>query len=159
MLTVLVLSSVIALAYLGISIKVSGGIPVSLSDTYYKLGDRKWLFQLVMVSVAVTLYPVWVSVSCEGLIGLAFASCASLLFVASSPCFREELQGKVHYSSAAVCCLCVFLWQILEGIWDVTLWFVFLAGILILQNLTKWCWWLECAAIGSLLANLWRLMI
>ena len=159
MLTVLILSSVIALAYLGISIKVSGGIPVSLSETYYKLGNRRWLFQLVMVSVSVTLYPVWVSVSCEELIGLAFASCASLLFVASSPCFREELQGKVHYSSASVCCLCVFLWQILEGLWDVTLWFVFLAGMLTLRGKSKWCWWLECAAIGSLLANLWRLVI
>ena len=158
MLTVLILASAVALAYLGISIKVSGGIPVSLSDTYYKLGNRKWLFQLVMVSIAVMLYPVWISVSSEELIGLVFASCASLLFVASSPCFREELQGKVHYSSAAVCCLCAFLWQVLEGLWDVTLWFVFLAGMLTLHDKNKWCWWLECAAIGSLLANLWRVV-
>lgn len=158
MLTVLILTSAVALAYLGISIKVSGGIPVSLSETYYKLGNRRWLFQLVIVSIAVMLYPVWISVSPEGLIGLVFASCASLLFVASSPCFREELQGKVHYSSAAVCCLCIFLWQVLEGLWDVTLWFVFLAGMLTLRDKNKWCWWLECAAIGSLLANLWRLI-
>lgn len=158
MLTVLILTLVIALAYLGISIKVSGGIPVSLSDTYYKLGNRKWLFQVAMAFVAVTLYPVWFSASSEELIGLAFASCASLLFVASAPCFREELQGKVHYSAAVVCCVSVFLWQILEGLWDVTLWFVFLAGMLTLHDKNKWCWWLECAAIGSLLANLWRLI-
>lgn len=158
MLTVLILASAVALAYLGISIKVSGGIPVSLSDTYYKLGNRRWLFQLVMVSIAVMLYPVWISVSSEELMGLVFASCASLLFVASSPCFREELQGKVHYSAAVVCCVSVFLWQILGGVWDVTLWFVFIAGALTLLNRSKWCWWLECAAIGSLLANLWRLV-
>ena len=158
MLTVLILTSVISLAYLGISIKVSGGIPVSLSDTYYKLGNRKWLFQLAMVSIAVMLYPVWISVSPEELIGLVFASCASLLFVASAPCFREELQGKVHYSAAVLCCVSVFLWQILEGLWDITLWFVFLAGMLTLHDKSKWCWLLECASIGSLLANLWRLI-
>lgn len=158
MLAFLALSSVIALAYLGISVKVCGGIPVSLSDTYYKLGDRKWLFQLVMVSVSVTLYPVWVSVSSEELIGLAFASYMSLLFVASAPCFREDLQGKVHYSAAAVCCLCVFLWQVLESLWDVALWFVWIGSMPTLMNRSKWCWWLEVTAIGSLFANLWRVV-
>ena len=158
MLAFLALSSAIDLVYLGVSIKVSGGIPVSLSDTYYKLGSRKWLFQVAMVFVAVTLYPVWVSVSSEELIGLAFASCVSLLFVASAPCFREDLQGKVHYSAAAVCCLCVFLWQVLESLWDVTLWFVWIGSMLTLMNRSKWCWWLEVTAIGSLFANLWRVV-
>lgn len=158
MLAFLVLSSAIALAYLGVSIKVSGGIPVSLSDAYYKLGSRKWLFQVGMVSVAVTLYPAWVSVSSEGLVGLAFASCVSLLFVAASPCFREELQGKVHYSAATVCCLCVFLWQTLEGLWDVALWFAFLAGMQTLHDKNKWCWWLEIAVIGSLYLNLFSIL-
>lgn len=41
MLFVIILISVIALTYLVISVKVSGGIPVSLSDAYYKRGNRK----------------------------------------------------------------------------------------------------------------------
>lgn len=159
MLAVLILTSVIILAYLGISIKVSGGIPVSLSDTYYKLGNRKWLFQVVMVFIAVMLYPVWISVSPDELIGLVFASCASLLFVASAPCFREELQGKVHYSASIVCCVSAFLWQILEGLWDVTLWFSLIFGTLCLMKRKQWCWWLESAVIGSLYANLLRLAL
>lgn len=155
----IVLLIVTAVVVLYMTVFMYKSIPESLSATYYMSGSRSWVFVLFMVSVAVLLYPVWLSVSQESHRFLVFLSCASLLFVASSPCFREELQGKVHYSAAAVCCLCVFLWQILEGLWDVTLCFVFIAGILILQNRTKWCWWLECAAIGSLLANLWRLMI
>lgn len=147
---------VLVLFYMGFSMRQS--VPESLSATYYALGKHGWVFVLFMVVVSVLLYPVWLMVSQAEHLCLVFLSCASLLFVASSPCFREDLQGKVHYTSAAICCTCTVLWQILEGLWDVTLSFVFLAGMLSLQWKGKWCWWMECAVVGSLLANLWRLV-
>lgn len=158
MLAFLVLSSVIALAYLGISVKACGCIPESLSATYYALGRGRWLFPAAMGVTALTLYPAWVSVASEELVGLVFGSCTSLLFVAASPCFREELQGRIHYTSAAVCCLCAILWQICEGLWDVTLWCGVVGLMLTLQYRKNWCWWLECAVIGSVYGNLFRMI-
>lgn len=134
------------------------GIPESFSRTYYDLGDDGWVFQLFMFGVAMGLLPLWLAVCGEGLQCLVFLACSSLMFVAAAPEFRVELQGRVHYTAAAVCCVSVFAWQILDGMWDVVLWFVWMGGMLTLKDRSKWCWWLECAAVGSLLTNLWRMV-
>lgn len=158
MLALLYISFSIALAYLCLSVGMCGRIPVSLSATYYDLGSNGWLFSVCMGIVALTLTPVWIEWTREGCEWTAFLSGSSLLFVAAAPAFRVELEGKVHYGSAAVCCVCAVLWQILEGLWDVTLFFAFVGGMLSLQFKEKWCWWLECAVVGSVYANLFRLV-
>lgn len=149
--------TLMTLAYAICSI-VKFGVPVSVSSTYYHLKKNGWIFQVLMFVLGCALFPIWISVSDESWQFLVFLACASLCFVASAPAFRIELQGKVHYSAAVICCVSVFSWQILEGLWDVTLWFVWIGVMLTLTNRNKWCWWLECAAVGSLLANLWRLV-
>ena len=154
MVATLVLSSVLSLSFLCYSAWISKGIPVSISETYYLLGKKGWIFQLVMTAIAVTLYPVWVNACSTELIGLAFASCASLIFVVIAPSFRLPLEGKVHYISASVCCICSVTWQILEGLWDVTLWCEFLCLMLTIQYRKNWCWWIECAIVTSVYMNL-----
>ena len=158
MVLLLTLLSVIALAYLCVSIGVSEGIPSSLSETYYILGKRGWLFQIVMCFIGVFLQLVWYQVSKDEHEFLVFVSCSSLCFVALAPAFRIGLQGKVHYSAAFACVLSVFGWQVLEGLWDVALFFIFMCGVIILKDKSKWCWWLEISAIGSLFSNLWRII-
>lgn len=158
MIAVLLFLTLIVFAYL-IGFVVKLGVPESLSATYYSLGKYGWIFQVCIFLIGVLLLPVWLSLSEESHQFLVFLSCASLCFVASAPCFRLELQGKIHYSAAVVCCLSVFTWQILEGLWDVMLWFILLGAMITLRNRSKWCWWLECAAIGSLFANLWRFLL
>lgn len=150
------LTIITALCAVCLFLNLRNGVPESISATYYDLGKHGWLFQLFMLFLSAGLFVVWMPVSSDNHQCLVFLSCASLLFVASSPCFREDLQGKVHYGSAIVCCVCVVLWQIMEGLWDVTLWFAWIGGMLSLMMKDKWCWWMECAVIGSLLANLWR---
>lgn len=156
MVTLLVLLTVLAMFLLVLSASKTGGVPESISATYYDLGKHGWLFQLFMLFLSAGLFVVWMPVSSDNHQCLVFLACASLLFVAAAPCFREDLQGKVHYTSAIICCVCAVLWQILEGLWDVTLWFAWIGGMLSLMMKDKWCWWMECAVIGSLLANLWR---
>lgn len=134
------------------------GIPESLSATYYTLGKHGWVFQMLMFLLGVMLFVVWHGLGDERHLFLVFLACASLLFVAAAPAFKLELEGKVHYGSAIVCCVCAVLWQILEGLWDVTLFFGWVGGMLSLAWRDKWCWWLECAVVGSLLANLWRVI-
>lgn len=153
-----VLLAVTAVVILYVAGSMYRSIPESISATYYELGRRGWIFVVFMSSVAAMLFPVWLSASQDSHHCLVFLSCAALLFVAVSPCFREDLQGRVHYGSAALCCTCTVLWQILEGLWDVTLWFAFIGGMLTLKDRSKWCWWLECAVMASLLCNLWRIL-
>lgn len=154
----LVLSALLALAYLCFSVWISGGIPVSLSDTYYTLGKRGWVFQVSMALIALTLYPVWFGASGDDTQFLVFLACGSLWFVSLAPCFKMDLEGKVHYTSAAICCVAALAWQLLEGLWDVTLWFVLLSLMLSLQWKDKWMWWVEAAVIGSIFANLFRVV-
>ena len=130
------------------------GVPESLSATYYDLGRYGWVFQAFVALVAAMLYFVWMPVSETGHEWMVFLSCASLLFVAAAPCFRLPLEGMVHYSSAVVCCLCAVSWQMAEGLWDVTLWFAWIGGMLSLAWRRQWCWWMEWAVVFSLLVNL-----
>lgn len=155
MMILLIVSSVAALAYLCLSVKVCGGIPVSLSDTYYKLGGNGWLFQTAMVLIAVTLAPVWLSLSASCYQWMVWFACSSLLFVASSPCFREKWQGLIHYSSAVIGGVSAVLWQVCEGLWDVALWFALIGGALSLRWRKQWCFWLECSVVASLLYSFW----
>ena len=154
--TLLIIVTIISVAYLFFSMK--DGVPDSISATYYALGDKGWLCPLVMFLLGTCLLPVWMDASEEGHKYLVFLSCASLWFVAAAPCFRLELEGKVHYSAAVVCCLCAVTWQILEELWDITLWFVWIGGMLSLVWRKQWCWWTEWAVTGSLVANLWRVI-
>lgn len=155
--TLLIFSMVITICYLCLSAWVTGGVPESLSATYYLLGNKGWLFQLVMGMTGLLLLPVWVSVSEVGLQHLAFFACGGLLFTAVAPAFKLKLEGAVHYSAAVVCCVCAVLWQIMEGLWDITLLFALIGWMCYLQW-RNWCWWLEVAVTGSVMANLWRLV-
>ena len=150
----LTLVTAICAGYLCYSIR--DGIPESLSATYYALGKNGWWFQAVMFATGGLLLPVWLEVSEDGHQWQAFLSSASLWFVASAPAFKLELEGKIHYGSAIVCCICAVMWQITERLWDLTLLFGFFGLMLSLQWKEKWCWWMEVAVIGSLIANLWR---
>lgn len=152
----LIVITVLSVGYMIMSLH--NGVPESLSATYYNLGEYGWKFQLTMFAIGILMLPIWMDLSDESYHCLCFLSCSSLLFVAAAPSFRLELEGKVHYSSAIVCCICVVLWQILEGVWDITLWFAFIGFMLSLSMKKNWCWWMEVAVIGSLLTNFWRLI-
>lgn len=134
------------------------GVPVSLSATYYELGRYGWVFQLVMCLICFCLLPVWLSVSEDYLQWMCFLACGGLLFVAAAPCFKLPLEGAVHYGSATMCGVCVVLWLLCEGLWDVLLWCVFVGGMLSLQMKDKWMWWLECALVFGLLGGLWMMV-
>lgn len=154
----LIILSVITLVGLMLSVRSCRGVPVSISSVYYALGGNGWMFQVAALLMSFLLFPVWVSVSDPSLQYLPFIACASLAFVAVAPAFRLKLEGAVHYGAAVMCCVCTFIWQLLKGLWDIALWFVLFGAILTLKDWSKWCWWLECAMIGSLIGNIWRVV-
>lgn len=137
--------------YLVYAISVIKSVPWSISDTYYQLekrGKKKWLFQLAMIVPAMLLLPAWLECSDENIQFLAFLSCGGLMFVGAAPCFKLELDGKVHYAATAICGTSAVLWTCFSGMW-----YIPLIAILITAGLgikyRKWMFWIECAAFVS----------
>lgn len=157
MISLLTIASIISVAYLFYWVRTEDRTPESLSETYYLLGDKGWIFQVVIALVGIMLLPVWVSVSETATQHLAFVACGGLLFTSVAPAFKLKLEGAVHYSAAIICCASAILWQVLEGLWDITIVFGLLGFTLYLQC-DKWCFWLEFSILCSVLSNLWRLV-
>ena len=125
------------------------GIPRSLSDTYYLLGKRGWMFQCVLGLFGGLLMPIWLDVSSENTQFLAFFACAGLLFGAAAPCFKIDIEGKVHYISAVVCCVAAFIWQIVEMCWLLPIGSLALALGATVITKGKLFWWIEMAILVS----------
>ena len=77
------------------------GVPDMVSTIYYLLGNRGWVFQLVMMlfgaMMMVCLLDSGLGVQC-----LAFFACAGLMFVGAAPRFLEESDRRVHKTAAIV---------------------------------------------------------
>lgn len=141
------LSFAIIFSYLIFTI-VKFGIPRSISDTYYLLGSKGWIFQIALALTALSVLPVLLELSSDNTQFLAFLSCAGLLFVSTAPMFKFKTEGVVHYISAGVCCFGLLLWQIFNSSWITPASCVFLACIPMLKD-KKYIWWLEIATIVS----------
>lgn len=124
-------------------------IPESISAIYYLLGKKGWIFQIVMVLVAVMLFFPWMEKSDDSLQFLPFLSCGSLLFVAAAPAFRLRLDGMVHYSSAIVCGVSAVLWMFLQGYGDMFLYCFIFALLFTLFCPKQYMFWLECGVVAS----------
>ena len=135
------------------------GIPRSLSDTFYLLGKKGWIFQVVLGLFGALLMPTWIDLSSDNTEFLAFLSCAGLLFVAAAPCFKMELEGKVHYTSAVLCCICAFIWQMVEVGWLLPVGSLALALGATMITKGKLFWWVEMAVMASSLVSIFIKLI
>lgn len=133
------------------------GVPTSLSESYYRLGQFGWLFPLCMCLVSASLFPVWIE-NANGIEFLPFLACCNLIFVAFTPAYRMDLQEVIHYTAAVMSGFSAVLWQVLAGLWDITLLFAFVGGMFVLMDKKRYMFTLECSIIGSLYCNLLRLV-
>lgn len=122
------------------------GIPWSISDTYYQLkkhGRSGLWFQIAMILSAGILLPEWLEVTeGENYQCCAFLACIGLIFVGSAPCFKLELDGKVHIGATIVCGLASLLYMIFTGYTTIPLLLAFPTGFLIYKY-DKPVFWLE----------------
>lgn len=139
--------------YVGYILATLKSIPESLSATYYLLEGRGWMTQVLFVVTGIGLLPVWMDASSDEMKFFAFLACASLVFVGCAPMFRLPLQGAVHYTSAAVCCVCSVLWVALMGYYPIFICCAFL-GFMGYVRFGQYMWWLEMAVIGMVFASL-----
>lgn len=108
-------------AYLIYAVRVCG-VPASVSDTYYILQRKRrpaWLFQLAMILTGGLLLPAWLEVSPENLQFLAFLACGALIFVGTSPLFKEAEQRVIHITATVVSGLSTLAWEVASGYWIV----------------------------------------
>lgn len=120
MTTLIIISLIIFLVYMT-GMYLYFGIPHSISDTYYKLENRKkgagWLFSAMCVSVGGLLLPALLDMTPDSYQFTAFLACAGLIFVGAVPQFKLPLTNTVHYGSAAVCCIFSQIWVGLTCWW------------------------------------------
>ena len=124
------------------------GIPQSISDTFYLLEKKGWLFQLTLAVTAFCMMPSLIDASSENTQFLAFLACAGLAFVAFAPLFKMDLEGKVHFVSAYICCGSLVLWQVFNASWIIPAICLAPVAYPMLKD-KKYMWWLEIATIVS----------
>lgn len=165
MATLVIISLVIFLAYL-LMTYARFGIPYSISDTYYKLENRKkgagWLFSAMCAAVGGLLLPALLEMTPGGYRFAAFLACAGLIFVGAAPQFKLSLTGPVHYGSAAVCVAFSQIWAGLMCWWVlIPVWLAYIICTVVRMSKhitgnmwsdfveTKPMFWAEIAAIGT----------
>lgn len=135
MTTLIIISLVIFFVYITITYAWFG-IPYSISDTYYKLENRKkgagMLFSTMCVLVGSLLLPALLDMTQESYQFTVFLACAGLIFVGAAPQFKLSLTNTVHYGSAVVCVIFSQIWVGLMAWWVLLpVWGCFLAYIVI----------------------------
>ena len=115
MITLFTISSIICLGFILIVLKLFD--LNSISQSYYELGkiDKKYniLFSLWAVLSSLTLLPVLFELVPDPYKIFAFLSGLGLFFVGGAPHFYEEHEGKIHFTSAAICLISSFILQII----------------------------------------------
>lgn len=113
--TALVIASiVIFLTYTTYAIK-KFGVPDSLSETFYLLENRGWIFQAVLFSCAALLLVPLMEATNNDFKLLEFLTVGGVFFVSVAPFFKLELEGRVHGVSAIVSGISGITWSILQG--------------------------------------------
>lgn len=149
----MIVSMIVLFGYL-VYVVAKFGIPQSISDTFYLLGKKGWMFQVALAATAFCVVPSLIDASTENTQFLAFFGCAGLAFVAFAPLFKMELEGKVHFVSAYFCCGSLCLWQVFNTSWLIPVVCLALVAIPMVKD-KKYMWWLEIATIVSALVSMW----
>lgn len=165
--------SLLAFLLLGGYLMVMGmrhGIPDMVSDTYYQLGRRGWVFSLVMVAVAVMMM-VYLLDSGRGTQWLVFVGCGGLAFVGMSPNYIDQDEGRVHKTAATVAAIGCTAWCLSVTVWPTVVIALLLVGYLCLCSVaiamvgiwyvpsikTHPWYWAEVAAFGDVFITAWIL--
>ena len=149
MTTLLIISMSIFWLYLT-GIILYRGIPDSISDSYYVIGEDKLLsslFTWFCWIVSITLLPYWID---SGGGFLSFLACGALGFVGTAPMFKSR-ERDIHFGSAIVCFSSAYLWLLLN---DLTLFFVSLAVLGLFSFAKKRVFWWEVTAFTTIYLSL-----
>ena len=159
MIYLIILSILVIAAYTTAVCVKQGGVPNSISATFYKLEHKYW-FMATMWLTAGLLMPAILEVSKPNTEFLAFIACVGMFLVGAAPNFKEESEGKVHTAGAILCIAGSQVWVACNMAWCLMVWAVYLIGTLIYMTQnevtddlradfmdTKPMFWVEVAAL------------
>lgn len=156
---ILILTGLATLIYLSYNIVALAkfNVPESLSNTYYLYGktekpNRKHLFTIMMVSMAMLLMPAWLDIS-EGsnFQFTAFIAACGIIFTGMIPEFKKDKFNKTaHTVCALIAAAGAMAWVILvAGTWPTIvlyLSFIVLLSFLTSSYKTSFTYWIETVA-------------
>lgn len=147
----ILISMLIISVYMLMYVLSVGQLPTSISDTHYE-AKLPWMFPGTIILAVGLVTPALFELTPEMWRFLAFLIIGGLLFVAATPAFREEFQGKVHMVGALIAgAACIAYLIIMAGV----PWIALGVMIFVLADLEKWCFFIEL----GLLANLYTVLI
>jgi len=126
------------------------GIPDSISESYYVLGENKLissLFTWFCWIVAITLLPYWLD---NGGGFLSFVACGALGFVGTAPLFKSH-QRDIHFGSAIVCFVSAYAWLFIN---DPILAVISVCMLGLFAFAKKRMFWWEVTAFASIYISL-----
>ena len=126
------------------------GIPDSISDSYYVIGEDRLLssfFTWFCWIVAISLFPYWLD---NGGGFLSFVACGALGFVGTAPLFKSH-QRDIHFGSAIVCFASAYLWLFLNNL---TLAVISVALLGLFAFAKKRMFWWEVTAFATIYLSL-----
>lgn len=157
--TVLIILSALCIAAYTAAVCIKfGGVPASISDTFYKLEHKVW-FGATMWLTAGLLMPAILEVTPDSCQFTAFLACLGMLLIGIAPNFKEGIDRPVHITGAILCILFSQMWVWFMCPWMLLVWVVYLSytvyamhrcwkGHLLNAFLaTKPMFWVEIAAL------------
>lgn len=159
------ISMAVIAAYVVAACIRKGGIPASISSTFYVL-KSPWWFTLCMYATALPLLPVLLGASDDVVQPMAFLAAAGMLLIGAAPHFREDFEHKIHTAGAATCLAFSQLWVMFMSPWFLLAWALWIAYTAISMVrwwngrfkdsflLTKPLFWVEIVALGTTYAAL-----
>lgn len=147
----LYLISVAVFALFISTVIVINGVPKSISESYYILGEKVDLlasmFTFFCWLTAIPLLIFWLEN--DGGI-LAFVACGALAFVGTAPLFKSH-EKTIHFVSAIVCFVSAYLWLFLN---DLMIAVISVAVLGLFSFAKKRVFWWEVTAFVSIYTSL-----
>ena len=104
-----IISALIFAIYTTVVIYKTGGIPYSISDTYYRLAHPKW-FSLCLGLNGITFFGSAILRTPENIQFLVFLALLGMITIAISPRFKERTEGIIHYFGIVLLLLSTQAW-------------------------------------------------
>ena len=134
---ILVLFSALCIAAYTAAVCIKfGGVPASISATFYKLEHKVW-FGATMWLTAGLLMPAILEITPDSYQFTAFLACAGMIMTGIAPNFREGIERKIHTAGAILCLVFSQVWVGLTCPWMLLVW----VGYLVYTAIGLWRNW------------------
>lgn len=107
----LLIFSVLTIGLYTAMVTIRSGIPCSISETYYRIENKKW-FTFVMLFTAFTLLPCALEISTDDSRFWFFLSVVGIAIVGISPNFIKGEKSEIitHYVGSVILLICSQMW-------------------------------------------------